>query len=46
MYPFTDLEPGTAALVLDELTSPVLATANEEQLEGLKDLVSLGNPIV
>lgn len=46
MYPFKDLKPGVVVLVLEEMFSPMLATANREQWEGVKDLVNSGNPIL
>ncbi|CAO2655083.1 Nn.00g118160.m01.CDS01 [Neocucurbitaria sp. VM-36] len=45
-YPFTELESDTMILVLDEMISPVLATATGEQWEGLKELVNSGNPML
>jgi acyl transferase domain-containing protein/NADPH:quinone reductase-like Zn-dependent oxidoreductase len=45
-YPFTGLDSGTTVLILDEMTCPMLATASEEQWEGVKTLVNSGNSIL
>jgi acyl transferase domain-containing protein len=44
--PFERLAEGEIALVLDELTSPLLRYANDDQWNAIKALVSSGNPLL
>lgn len=44
--PFQQLAESEIALVLDELTSPLLRYANEDQWNTIKALVSSGNPLL
>lgn len=39
VYPFTDLQPESTVIILDELFSPVLATATPTQWDAIKDLI-------
>ncbi|KAK6063593.1 beta-ketoacyl synthase domain-containing protein [Seiridium cupressi] len=44
--PFQKLADGDIALILDELASPLLRYANEDQWKAIKALVSSGNPLL
>ena len=44
--PFHKLAEGEIALVLDELTGPLLRYANDKQWSAIKALVSSGNPLL
>ncbi|EFQ35393.1 beta-ketoacyl synthase domain-containing protein [Colletotrichum graminicola] len=44
--PFQPLAKDEIALVLDELTSPLLRHANQDQWDAIKALVSSGNPVL
>ncbi|CZR67900.1 probable 6-methylsalicylic acid synthase [Phialocephala subalpina] len=45
-YPFSKPEDGSVVLILDELSSPVLRWANENQWDAIKTLISSGSPIL
>lgn len=45
-HPFLDLEPNVPVLVLDELTTSLLTTVNQQQWDGIKTLVNSSNPIL
>jgi hypothetical protein len=45
-YPFPNLKPKSTVLILDELSSPVLATIKEAQWQGIKDLAAQEHKIL
>ena len=45
-YPFSKPTDGAVVLILDELSNPVLAQADEKQWEAIKGLVTSGNPVL
>jgi hypothetical protein len=44
--PFSTLQPKSTALVLDELSSPILTTIRDDQWQAIKDLTSKENKIL
>ncbi|RFU28992.1 hypothetical protein B7463_g7334, partial [Scytalidium lignicola] len=39
-YPFKDLKPNSTVVIVDELSSPILATITEAQWQAVKDLIN------